>query len=148
MMGRSSRTMVRKRSSVSCWNDRRRFSSKSGESGLTFFSSRRNSHWPAKLLTSASARGSASKRRTWRSSVAGFFSCPRTAASRSSSSGTLLQRKNDKRDDRKSTRLNSSHSQISYAVFCLKKKKKKTNNMNYTYTHHEMLNYHLILPLH
>src|SRR2546427_5973955 len=30
--------------------------------------------------------------------------------------------------DRKSTRLNSSHSQISYAVFCLKKKKKK-----YTY---------------
>src|SRR5688572_30885135 len=33
--------------------------------------------------------------------------------------------------DRKSTRLNSSHSQISYAVFCLKKKKKhktKTHN--------------------
>src|SRR5688572_31651275 len=29
------------------------------------------------------------------------------------------------RRDRKSTRLNSSHSQISYAVFCLKKKKKK-----------------------
>src|SRR2546430_7524401 len=30
----------------------------------------------------------------------------------------------DGRLDRKSTRLNSSHSQISYAVFCLKKKKK------------------------
>src|SRR5438270_2514753 len=29
------------------------------------------------------------------------------------------------REDRKSTRLNSSHSQISYAVFCLKKKKKQ-----------------------
>src|SRR2546430_13639188 len=29
-------------------------------------------------------------------------------------------------EDRKSTRLNSSHSQISYAVFCLKKKKTKT----------------------
>src|SRR5688572_31182484 len=29
--------------------------------------------------------------------------------------------------DRKSTRLNSSHSQISYAVFCLKKKIKKNN---------------------
>src|SRR5690348_17816915 len=29
--------------------------------------------------------------------------------------------------DRKSTRLNSSHPSISYAVFCLKKKKKKTN---------------------
>src|SRR2546427_9582966 len=31
--------------------------------------------------------------------------------------------------DRKSTRLNSSHSQISYAVFCLKKKKKQNKNM-------------------
>src|SRR2546427_6529089 len=30
--------------------------------------------------------------------------------------------------DRKSTRLNSSHSQISYAVFCLKKKKNRPNN--------------------
>src|SRR2546427_6723052 len=30
-----------------------------------------------------------------------------------------------KKGDRKSTRLNSSHSQISYAVFCLKKKKTK-----------------------
>src|SRR5438874_3113128 len=30
--------------------------------------------------------------------------------------------------DRKSTRLNSSHVEISYAVFCLKKKKKKTKN--------------------
>src|SRR2546427_3978083 len=33
----------------------------------------------------------------------------------------------DKQLDRKSTRLNSSHSQISYAVFCLKKKKKSPN---------------------
>src|SRR2546430_7806207 len=32
--------------------------------------------------------------------------------------------------DRKSTRLNSSHSQISYAVFCLKKKKKLINNFS------------------
>src|SRR5947209_16026863 len=30
----------------------------------------------------------------------------------------------EKRPDRKSTRLNSSHANISYAVFCLKKKKK------------------------
>src|SRR5438034_11218627 len=30
-------------------------------------------------------------------------------------------------EDRKSTRLNSSHTVISYAVFCLKKKKKKRN---------------------
>src|SRR5688572_31222458 len=31
--------------------------------------------------------------------------------------------------DRKSTRLNSSHSQISYAVFCLKKKNKKSRTV-------------------
>src|SRR2546430_4954107 len=35
----------------------------------------------------------------------------------------------DKPGDRKSTRLNSSHSQISYAVFCLKKKKKKQSTV-------------------
>src|SRR5688572_31259824 len=38
------------------------------------------------------------------------------------------------REDRKSTRLNSSHSQISYAVFCLKKKKKQKSNMNHQNT--------------
>src|SRR2546430_7193351 len=37
----------------------------------------------------------------------------------------------DRQRDRKSTRLNSSHSQISYAVFCLKKKKHKLT----VYTH-------------
>src|SRR2546430_9909773 len=35
------------------------------------------------------------------------------------------KRKKIAKRDRKSTRLNSSHSQISYAVFCLKKKKTK-----------------------
>src|SRR2546427_1248165 len=41
---------------------------------------------------------------------------------------TLFDGREAKRrdEDRKSTRLNSSHSQISYAVFCLKKKKKKS----------------------
>src|SRR5687768_18367736 len=34
--------------------------------------------------------------------------------------------------DRKSTRLNSSHGYISYAVFCLKKKKKKTKKIEQT----------------
>src|SRR2546427_8494484 len=37
-------------------------------------------------------------------------------------------------EDRKSTRLNSSHSQISYAVFCLKKKKKKKQQIRTTQT--------------
>src|SRR3712207_8268411 len=34
--------------------------------------------------------------------------------------------------DRKSTRLNSSHANISYAVFCLKKKKKKSHNIQWS----------------
>src|SRR2546428_9553430 len=38
--------------------------------------------------------------------------------------------------DRKSTRLNSSHDQISYAVFCLKKKKKPVRIANGHYTTH------------
>src|SRR5690554_7676921 len=37
---------------------------------------------------------------------------------------SLLRRATTKERDRKSTRLNSSHVRISYAVFCLKKKKK------------------------
>src|SRR2546430_12365469 len=41
-----------------------------------------------------------------------------------------------RREDRKSTRLNSSHSQISYAVFCLKKKKKTGNTSRTLRTRH------------
>src|SRR2546430_8557585 len=39
-----------------------------------------------------------------------------------------LENRTLEKRDRKSTRLNSSHSQISYAVFCLKKKKKKSTS--------------------
>src|SRR2546427_7984991 len=46
----------------------------------------------------------------------------------------LLERRS--RRDRKSTRLNSSHSQISYAVFCLKKKKKEKDS--YDDAHHHL----------
>src|SRR5688572_32712204 len=42
--------------------------------------------------------------------------------------------------DRKSTRLNSSHSQISYAVFCLKKKKKNQKQPQHTHEN--------IIPIH
>src|SRR2546430_6242835 len=48
-----------------------------------------------------------------------------------SSGSTLRQCAAPTIQDRKSTRLNSSHSQISYAVFCLKKKKNKKNNIYY-----------------
>src|SRR5690349_23032462 len=48
--------------------------------------------------------------------------------------GTGVQEMGGEAKDRKSTRLNSSHVEISYAVFCLKKKKKKkkkkTNKRN------------------
>src|SRR3712207_8877525 len=40
--------------------------------------------------------------------------------------GSTVTKSNQRRVDRKSTRLNSSHANISYAVFCLKKKKIQT----------------------
>src|SRR2546430_2460180 len=52
-------------------------------------------------------------------------SCAMTRrCSASSDAGKVVARNTGAPRDRKSTRLNSSHSQISYAVFCLKKKKK------------------------
>src|SRR2546430_11051024 len=45
--------------------------------------------------------------------------------------------------DRKSTRLNSSHSQISYAVFCLKKKKKNKSPVPATTTTYTSLERYL-----
>src|SRR2546430_8281808 len=47
---------------------------------------------------------------------------PTRAARVTSASSTTGSRAARRSRDRKSTRLNSSHSQISYAVFCLKKK--------------------------
>src|SRR5437870_6737714 len=58
---------------------------------------------------------------------------------KTSTSSRQHGRRKTKALDRKSTRLNSSHVAISYAVFCLKKKKKKkktkniTNKTNYLY---------------
>src|SRR5690348_18222808 len=51
-------------------------------------------------------------------------------------------------EDRKSTRLNSSHPSISYAVFCLKKKKKKTRTTNkHRYTRNNATNSGVLLPI-
>src|SRR3712207_8722194 len=52
---------------------------------------------------------------------------------RDAGAGGLL-RLPHRREDRKSTRLNSSHANISYAVFCLKKKKIKTTHYNISST--------------
>src|SRR2546430_13610622 len=45
------------------------------------------------------------------------------------------------KSDRKSTRLNSSHSQISYAVFCLKKKKNTEPRSHASRTYHRLHRY-------
>src|SRR5690242_21553783 len=50
--------------------------------------------------------------------------------------------------DRKSTRLNSSHMSISYAVFCLKKKKKKKKNLLFTYNKDNSTHIQCYLILH
>src|SRR3712207_7853929 len=57
------------------------------------------------------------RRGGWRDERRFGRGCPRKAKPRSSH--------RSRPEDRKSTRLNSSHANISYAVFCLKKKKKK-----------------------
>src|SRR2546426_7438228 len=55
-------------------------------------------------------------RSTWKSES--------TSRRNASNSGSALSISSTRRTDRKSTRLNSSHLVISYAVFCLKKKKR------------------------
>src|SRR5256885_6652914 len=65
-------------------------------------------------------RGRKSRRRSAR--------CSRREAGPSRSAATIPS------PDRKSTRLNSSHLVISYAVFCLKKKKKHNHKNNIVYT--------------
>src|SRR5215475_15296746 len=60
-----------------------------------------------------------------------FRSC-RASRARDRKAQRIRYRGNrDPRQDRKSTRLNSSHVKISYAVFCLKKKKKNNKTTNY-----------------
>src|SRR2546427_5179070 len=63
--------------------------------------------------------------RSWRALPGHHGRPPGTAVSRPGALQDLWIARGRARD-RKSTRLNSSHSQISYAVFCLKKKKKAT----------------------
>src|SRR2546430_9114536 len=46
--------------------------------------------------------------------------------------------------DRKSTRLNSSHSQISYAVFCLKKKNHMAHNPRFPFSLHKPIAIYII----
>src|SRR5438034_6259841 len=79
---------------------------------------------------STSTRSSDSGARLLRCSLATCSKCERTVALTDMTS-TFIETLRPL--DRKSTRLNSSHTVISYAVFCLKKKKKQQekNNRNY-----------------
>src|SRR3712207_6938164 len=78
-----------------------------------------NTCWAPSTLVSTNPAAPVMERSTW-DSAAKFTttSCPGRAASRSA--GTQMSPCTKR--DRKSTRLNSSHANISYAVFCLKKK--------------------------
>src|SRR5256885_7678163 len=61
--------------------------------------------------------------------------------------GAPARRRAKRRADRKSTRLNSSHLVISYAVFCLKKKKKnKQHQPTYQMTTYTPLVLHPMTP--
>src|SRR5438309_4808108 len=77
----------------------------------------------------------------FRSVVRRFFTPRRPARTRrpaTDHSGSHARRPAERSvaGDRKSTRLNSSHSSISYAVFCLKKKKKKKKTNKNNTNHH------------
>src|SRR5436190_7606579 len=68
---------------------------------------------------------------------------------RSRSGEPALALPDERRRDRKSTRLNSSHTVISYAVFCLKKKKKQTHTITtYNMMTHRPTGEVLCMPSH
>src|SRR3712207_8158562 len=88
----------------------------------------RSTLFPYTTLFRSRARNSSGRRTTWRR--------PWARSPHPEQGGDHLQRvthhevqpedeQGHEQQDRKSTRLNSSHANISYAVFCLKKKKKK-----------------------
>src|SRR5437773_6503121 len=68
--------------------------------------------------------------------VPGRTLAPRRSPTGRSTGRSRGSRRGSLQTDRKSTRLNSSHITISYAVFCLKKKKKKKNNNNELHKKH------------
>src|SRR3712207_8898494 len=59
----------------------------------------------------------------FRSDPSGRRAAPRAVSRRPCTGLTVMSAFDAREEDRKSTRLNSSHANISYAVFCLKKKK-------------------------
>src|SRR5256886_13401694 len=83
--------------------------------------------------------------RAWRSPISSSSSStpPRSCRRQTTGSSSPRPSAARARPDRKSTRLNSSHSQISYAVFCLKKKRNKllhnTTHLPFYHPSHTLL---------
>src|SRR5256885_5881874 len=69
----------------------------------------------------------------FRSAFGGAFADQRSGHRHAAPAARAPGGRRGERRDRKSTRLNSSHLVISYAVFCLKKKKKHNKNLVSTY---------------
>src|SRR5256885_7573312 len=75
-------------------------------------------------------------------SVCGVASTPAPSCSTSACARAWSATRRQAGVDRKSTRLNSSHLVISYAVFCLKKKKKKNITLDIHTTHKYYTQHH------
>src|SRR5207249_8052929 len=77
---------------------------------------------PAAIGRAASTRTTLGRARARTSGLAGVAGRPRFLLTGRTVLANRARRRGDVPEDRKSTRLNSSHVSISYAVFCLKKK--------------------------
>src|SRR5256886_1808293 len=117
------------------WEVTPRVRMRNAECGVRNEPSERRTPWPAvRIGLSASIPHSAFRTPHWCSFVSQRLDGiqPRGSRRRRDPEDEPHRDRRDRRDrrtphrDRKSTRLNSSHSQISYAVFCLKKKNKHT----------------------
>src|SRR2546430_11281027 len=83
----------------------------------------------SKLLQIMTTKGTVRRNEEQRAHV--YEACQPATETKRQLVGDVLQRVFEgSARDRKSTRLNSSHSQISYAVFCLKKKKLVTHRQS------------------
>src|SRR5438876_2518918 len=79
-------------------------------------------------------------------STCGFIDSAKQESIEAILEATQLKTTGKAKRDRKSTRLNSSHPSISYAVFCLKKKKEQ-RTMNFGRLHLEATTYALVTEL-
>src|SRR2546422_7822745 len=105
-----------------------------------------SSTWPVVASSRAAARALSAARcgasapglkRPYRSSYVFTPACVAATGSRCQRR-SKYERSISRNGDRKSTRLNSSHGYISYAVFCLKKKKNKKYHCDHTKQKHNM----------